>query len=108
MPCTVTGEGEVIVAAGRGDKQNKCAHDDLRAGGHRAEGRRSGSRDGGDRISGLGHLRATAAATATTMSRAATAGWRREAIGSDFRAGSGGGLSVAHVLNRKGGVIHEL
>ena len=44
MPCTVTSEGEVIVAAGRGDKQNQCAHDDLRAGGYRAGRRRSGSR----------------------------------------------------------------
>ena len=43
-PCTVTGEGGVIVAAGRGDKQNQRAHDDLRAGGCRAAERQPGWR----------------------------------------------------------------
>ena len=40
MECTVTSEGEEVVAAGRGVEQNPCAHDsdDLRAGSYRGRG----------------------------------------------------------------------
>ena len=38
MERTVTSDGEVMVAAGRGVKQNQRAHDDLRAGGYRRGG----------------------------------------------------------------------
>ena len=91
MENTVTSDGEPMGAAGHGVKQNQRAHDNLRAGSHRGGQRRSGSRDGRGRISGRGGLDAAAAATATAMSRTTTAGRRRGARGSDFRAGGGGG-----------------
>ena len=81
-PCTVAGENKIIVAAGRGDKQNQRAHD-LRAEGHRVGGRRSGSRDGGDRISGLGRFRATAAVPGRATTRRPMAIRRRRSRASD-------------------------
>ena len=95
MECTVTSDSKTVKAAGHRVTQDQRAHNggtagpNLRVGSHGAE--RGSSREGRNRISGLGHLRATAAATAPTMSRAATAGRRREAGGRDFHAGSGGG-----------------
>ena len=40
VECTVTSDGEEVIAAGRGVEQNQCAHDsdDLRAGSYRGRG----------------------------------------------------------------------
>ena len=67
MESTVTSDGEPMGAAGRGVEQNQRAHDDLRAGSYKGGWRRSGSRDGEDRISGRGGLATATAATATTV-----------------------------------------
>ena len=93
VECTVTSDSKTVKAAGHRVTQDQRAHNggsagpNLRVGSYGAE--RGSSRDGRNRISGLGHLRATAAATAPTMSRAATAGRRREA-GSVYRCVAAG------------------